>query len=231
MGVIINPRGTSGAGKTHLVRRILSAYGWRAGASGGATGIELWRAGRARPMGYRLRHPASERCLVVIGAYEGTRGGCDTIPLADGGLDEAFRLAAEWAAAGCDVVLEGAAVSLEHERCAALAASHPLHVIMLATPPRIAAQRLIRRRHVPVAVWDDVTSLLQAQHAEMEGACNRLAPVAASLERLNPDRALGVALGHLGSDAEAGTTCKQRSPDDDDGLVRDHPDVIGSVGG
>lgn len=31
-GVIINPRGTSGSGKTELVRRIMAEYGWKCGA-------------------------------------------------------------------------------------------------------------------------------------------------------------------------------------------------------
>jgi len=222
MGVIINPRGTSGSGKTELARRILSAYGWRAGI----TGNELRRAGRGRPIGYRLQHPRTGKQLVVIGAYEETRGGCDTIPLADGGLEEAFRLAAAWAAAGCDVVLEGAAVSLEHELCAALAVSHPLHVIMLETPPRIAARRLIRRRHVPVSLWDDVTCYLQVQHAEVEAACKRLTPVAASVERLNPDSALGAALRHLGAMSPGRTNRDHRSSRAAVGAVRDHADAI-----
>ena len=31
MGVIVNPRGTSGSGKTELIRRLLSDYGWGRG--------------------------------------------------------------------------------------------------------------------------------------------------------------------------------------------------------
>jgi hypothetical protein len=54
MGVIINPRGTSGSGKTELVRRVLAQYGWRRGTRlEGVGGLEpLWREGRSRPLGY-----------------------------------------------------------------------------------------------------------------------------------------------------------------------------------
>jgi len=46
---------------------------------------------------------------VVLGHYEGTSGGCDTIPLKEGGLDEVFRLARFWASEAHDVFLEGSA--------------------------------------------------------------------------------------------------------------------------
>jgi hypothetical protein len=53
MGVIINPRGTSGSGKTELVRRLLSDYGWKRGGD-----VEpIHRKGRERPIAYLLQHP------------------------------------------------------------------------------------------------------------------------------------------------------------------------------
>jgi len=57
----------------------------------------------------------------VLGHYERTSGGLDTISAADGGLDEIFRLADIWATAGHDVLLEGAAWSTEYRRSAILA--------------------------------------------------------------------------------------------------------------
>ena len=102
MGMIVNPRGTSGAGKTELVRRIIAGYGW--GRGGQVEPVST--PGRERPMFYRLRHPLGGRPLVLLGHYEATCGGCDTIRARDGGLDEVFRLATEQAAGGCDVLLE-----------------------------------------------------------------------------------------------------------------------------
>src|SRR3954452_12442271 len=87
LGLVINPRGTSGAGKTWLVREVMAAY-----QRGGCEPTPVMRRGRSRPIGWRLRHPLGGRTLCVIGDYGGAKGGTDTIPLIDGGLDEAFRL-------------------------------------------------------------------------------------------------------------------------------------------
>ena len=57
-------------------------------------------------MGYRLRHRLGGRPLAVVGHYEVTGGGCDTIRAADGGLGEIMRRAADYAASGHDVLLE-----------------------------------------------------------------------------------------------------------------------------
>jgi hypothetical protein len=113
MGRIINPRGTSRSGKTELVRRILAQYGWQRSADcAGAGGLEpMHREGRSRPLGYRLEHPLGGRLLAVLGHYEVTSGGCDTIRAADGGLDEIVRRAADYAATGHDVVIEGQRLS------------------------------------------------------------------------------------------------------------------------
>jgi hypothetical protein len=89
MGVIVDPRGTSGSAETELVRRLLVDYG----RDGNGRAEPVYRRGRERPIAYRLRHPRGGRPLAVLGRYEATSGGCDTIRAADGGMDEAFRLA------------------------------------------------------------------------------------------------------------------------------------------
>jgi len=129
LGTIINPRGTSGSGKTELARHILAEYGWN--STGHAE--PLRRRGRDRPIGYRLQHPFGGAPVVVLGDYKRTSGGCDTIRAIDGGLDEIYRLADDWASAGHDVVLEGSAWSAEHIRSAALAARHKLYLLLLTT--------------------------------------------------------------------------------------------------
>jgi len=88
MGVVINPRGTSGAGKTEFARRRMADYGWPGGDAGA-----VHRRGRERPIGNLLRNPVGGRPLAVLGHYGPTGGcGCDTITAKDGGLPEAFRL-------------------------------------------------------------------------------------------------------------------------------------------
>ena len=65
MGVIVNPRGTSGSGKTELVRRLLADYG----RDGDDRAEPVRREGRERPIAYRLRHPRGGRPLVLLGHY------------------------------------------------------------------------------------------------------------------------------------------------------------------
>ena len=146
MGWIINPRGTSGAGKTWLVREVMAAY-----CRGGAAAEPLRRAGRSRPMGVRLACSGDRRPLAVIGHYGTTRGGTDTIPEADGGLDEAVRLAGSLACDGHDVLLEGLQLSGDVERTAALARAQrmrgsTLHVLCLDAPVDSCVRNVVARR-------------------------------------------------------------------------------------
>ena len=89
MGVIVDPRGTSGSAETELVRRLLVDYG----RDGNGRAEPVYRRGLERPIACRLRHPRGGRPLAVPGRYEVASGGCDTIMAVDGGMDEAFRLA------------------------------------------------------------------------------------------------------------------------------------------
>jgi hypothetical protein len=199
MGMIINPRGTSGSGKTELVRRILAQYGWQRSASfEGAGGLELmYREGRSRPLGYRLRHPLGGRPLAVVGHYEVTSGGCDTIRAADGGLEEIMRRAADYAATGHDVLIEGQRLSREHERSAELARSHKLHILRLTTPLDQCARNLVWRRRARTDTWPAVAGAVAAEHEMVEQACARLEQHA-TVESVGFDVALARAQDLLG---------------------------------
>jgi hypothetical protein len=199
MGVIINPRGTSGSGKTELVRRVLAQYGWRRGTRlEGVGGLEpIWREGRSRPLGYRLRHPLGGRPLAVVGHYEVTSGGCDTIRAADGGLDEIMRRAADHAATGHDVLIEGLRLSSEYERSAELARSHRLHVLRLTTPLDQCARNLVSRRRARREAWRSVAGTVAVEHDTMAEACARLSRYA-TVEALEFDDALARAQDLLG---------------------------------
>ena len=63
-GLVVNLRGTSDAGKTELVRRLMGLYG---GAQVGAAGTALTRHGRTRPIVWVLPHPAGGWPLAVLG--------------------------------------------------------------------------------------------------------------------------------------------------------------------
>lgn len=171
---VINPRGTNGSGKTVLARRILADYRWNEGGE-----IErIVRDGRKRPLGYVLRHPWGGRPLVVIGDYEKSSGGCDTITLAEGGLDEICRLADDWATAGADVLLEGSAVSAEYTRSAALAERHPMHILLLSTSAEQAARNLVARRRVGRSNLPLIERSVLTQRETVDAACSKLQTVA-----------------------------------------------------
>jgi hypothetical protein len=189
MGIIVNPRGIGGAGKTTLVRRIMAEYDATA---------PIRHAGRVRPIGYRLRHPAGGRPLAVLGAYEANCGGCDTIPVRDGGMEEALRLAAAWAGEGHDVLLEGLMLSCEHRRMAALAAAYPVHVLHLAIPAEDCARALVARRRARRADWQRLALAAARLDTEVEVACHALRGSAAQVERLGFEAALHRARTLLG---------------------------------
>jgi hypothetical protein len=199
MGVIINPRGTSGSGKTELVRRILAQYGWRRSARfEDAAGPEpIYREGRSRPLGYRLEHPLGGRPLAVVGHYEVTSGGCDTIRAADGGLDEIMRQAADYAATGHDVLIEGQRLSSDYERSAELARSHRLHILRLTTPLDQCARNLVWRRRARRDTWPAVAETVADEHEMVAEACERLGQYA-TVEALGFDDALARARDLLG---------------------------------
>lgn len=195
MGVIVNPRGTGGSGKTELVRRILADYGW----GGGGRVEPIRREGRARPIGHRPPHPLGGRPLAVLGYYGAAAcGGCDTVPARDGGLDEVFRLADGLATAGHDVLLEGLFLSAEYRRTAALARRHPLHVLGLATPVERCARNLLARRRRSAALRPLVAGVVAAQRDAAEDACARLRCSAAGVETVDFDAALRRARELLG---------------------------------
>jgi hypothetical protein len=195
MGVIVNPRGASGSGKTALVRRILVDYGWGTG-----NGTEpIGRTGRARPIGYRLRHPLGGCPLAVVGYYGAAAcGGCDTIPARDGGLDEVFRLADGLAATGHNVLLEGLVLSGECRCTVELAHRHSLHVLRLDTPLEQCVSNLTVRRRASRTARPQIASTVAAQHDAITDACARLRWCAASVNTLAFDEALHQARELLG---------------------------------
>lgn len=163
MGIIINPRGMGGAGKTEFVRRLLADYGWNAGGQ-----VEpVHRSGRRAPMAYILQHPRGGRPLLVLGHYQRRNGGCDTITLADGGVDEVFRLASLYAGAGHDVLFEGRALNAEHKRSAILAERQPFHLLSLDTPLEECLGNLRRRMKIGADKLSLLRCRLRADHARL----------------------------------------------------------------
>lgn len=190
MGRIINPRGTSGAGKTWLVREVIAAS-----RQTGAAAVPLHREGRARPIGWRLLPPDGARPLAVLGHYEATRGGTDTIPRSDGGLDEAFRLAHALATDGHDVLMEGYQLSADVARTAALARAQRargkgLHVLCLDVPLERCVRNVMARRRAGRDALPAIERTARTGHAALTSACQALEHAGVDVERLDTDAAL-----------------------------------------
>lgn len=134
--IIINVRGTSGSGKSTLARALMARY---------ATRMPFRVQGRKQPIGYLCarRQPSSERSLWTVGHYETACGGGDTIT----SMDAVYTQVREAAGQGHDVLYEGAIVTTEVERCAALRdLDARLVVIGLTTPIEVCAEGIRARR-------------------------------------------------------------------------------------
>jgi hypothetical protein len=148
----------------------------------------IYRKGRSKPFACRLQHPCGERPLVVLGHYETTSGGCDTIRAADGGIHEIVRTAAELATKGHDVVIEGLQLSREIEQSASLAASHELHILLLSTSVECCVENLIARRRVGRSSQSQIRRNTVEERKRIEEACHCLRPHA-TVEVVDFDRA------------------------------------------
>lgn len=123
--MIINIRGTSGTGKSTLVRSLMTVYGRK---------NKYYLSGRKQPIGYVMTHPDNGEAedLAIIGHYETACGGCDTISK----MDQIFDLVRRSHALGHNVVFEGLLISADVNRTLALHQEGlPIEVVALDKVP------------------------------------------------------------------------------------------------
>ena len=149
--MIINIRGTSGSGKSTVIRRLMEMAVVR------PTHVD----GRKQPLWYDLMHPDHDEPVTVLGHYESDCGGCDTIT---DGLDTIYELVEEAADAGNHVLYEGLLVQSDVKRCIALAETYGVIVIGLNTNfetclEGIRARRLGRGNHKPMNIANTVNKM------------------------------------------------------------------------
>ena len=132
--MILNIRGTSGSGKSYLVRRVLRCY---------TAGREIIRqAGRTQPLAYVYRH-TNGSSLAVIGHYEQECGGCDTIT----DVRIVFGMVMQYHSLGHNVLFEGLIVSsLVNQIVDIWDSTKALLVISLNTPLEDCLDSVNRRR-------------------------------------------------------------------------------------
>lgn len=132
--MIINLRGTSGSGKSTIVKELMGHYQHR---------VPMFVAGRQRPISYMLVDP-NYNGLYVIGHYETACGGCDTIS----SLDQVYHYVTQAAGSGCHVLYEGIMASGEYQRCVKLHEAFPgqVAVVVLDVPIDLCLAGVQERR-------------------------------------------------------------------------------------
>jgi hypothetical protein len=142
--LVINPRGTSGSGKTTIIRGIMEK----------ATKKVALGDNPRKPEGYVLDLPGKHTTF-VLGSYENTCGGCDTIKTQDEIVERVIRYAVgpEFAipSAPTNVLFEGLLMSHTFARYAALDRllnTKGVHCIwaFLDTPLEVCLERVNQRR-------------------------------------------------------------------------------------
>lgn len=130
----INIRGTSGCGKSHLVKEVMKLYDNK---------TPHFTSGRRRPIGYTLDRKNGAP-LYVVGHYEELCGGCDTIIGLDAIYDEIHAAIDQ----KLDVIFEGLIVCSDVERCIELNVYTRLLVIELDTPLDECISNIQDRRYI-----------------------------------------------------------------------------------
>jgi len=124
--MIINLKGSNGAGKSHLVRQIMKTYSRQ---------IEMqYPPGRGRkrqPIGYLLQNGEKQKPLFVPGHYRIANGGLDTIQ----DLNVAYALILEHHNLGANVLYEGMNMSDGSTRILRLKFLVPDTRVILINPP------------------------------------------------------------------------------------------------
>ena len=128
--MIVQLRGTSGSGKSTVVRNIMALKkDW----------IRVKVEGRKQPIGYLS---VAEPALAVMGHYETACGGCDTIP----SMDRIYDLIREAADKGFNVLYEGLLISAEVNRAVELGKTHDFLVLGIELPLELCLASINERR-------------------------------------------------------------------------------------
>lgn len=142
--MIINLRGTSGAGKTTVVRELMERHGYS----------EIVQ--KKKTIGIHI--PIPDEPLYVVGRYDNVCGGCDTVK----SQDEVRRRIRTFARSG-HVLFEGLTINNGYTKNLALMRKlgHPFSFVFLDTPLRTCISRVRKRRKARGADPDFNTSNTQ----------------------------------------------------------------------
>lgn len=162
--MIINIRGTSGAGKTTLVRRLLPISKMAA----------VYEKGRSTPLWYWRWNVA------LLGSYKSTCGGCDTIH----SMDEIFSFAMKLNRSFKFVIIEGLLLSEEVNRTVSV--KDDISVFLLSTPLEKCLENINERRRAKNPEAEPVNPKnTNNRHATILRAKKRLLDAGVSVEELS----------------------------------------------
>jgi predicted kinase len=188
--MIIQLRGTSGSGKTTIVRTIMEGY-----QNSNPVCLEIAGKVRKRPAGYLLDNGPGSKHLFVVGHYETACGGCDTLP----DYDTCIQLVRDAHANGHDVLFEGLLISGETRRCAELHNDGlPYTVVCLNTPLQECLDSVNTRRRAKKPDAEDVNPKnTEAKFKIVQRAAEKLAEAGVPVEWHSRDTALSRVRGLL----------------------------------
>lgn len=150
--MIVNIRGTSGAGKSYIVFRLMEKYERRE---------PHFVTGRKQPQSYTCYRETGNP-LFVCGHYEIPTGGADTLK----DYDFIYGLIREAAARGEDVIWEGLVMTSEVTRAIYLAKDYPLLVIGLTTSLEECLASVQSRRDTKAALKGEASKPLDPSNTE-----------------------------------------------------------------
>lgn len=136
MPAALNLRGTSGSGKSTIVRTLMDRYPLK---------VPQFILGRKQPISYILyrEHIDDGAPLFVVGHYEQPTGGADSVSQ---GMDYIYKMINDALDLRYDCIFEGLVVASDVTRCVSLKDRAQLMVIELNTPIEICLEGIRARR-------------------------------------------------------------------------------------
>ena len=179
---IFNIRGTSGSGKTTIVRAIMDRCEGKA---------RIRKPGRRQPIGYTFTRPL----LFVTGSYETTCGGCDTIST----YAECYGAVAEAARNGYHVLYEGLRQSGDFKQANLLhEAGHPIVIVSLTTSLEDCLASVRARREARGDMRELDPTNTEAKVKSITTSNSKLRERGVAVHELDREQALKYLCGNLG---------------------------------
>lgn len=185
--MILTIAGTSGSGKSHLMRSFIA---W---AERNATKEEEFVEGRTAPLGYSF--DLQDQNIFVVGAYEVPTGGCDGFS----SVSEVFDLVQRKHEEGFTVLYEGLFV-MNMTRGPKLAAQYgkDLVVLQLSTPFAVCKTSVnSRRAEKGTPALENLTNM-EGNYRRATNYCSAMRDAGARVLRVSRDEALDKMLKVLG---------------------------------